>query len=115
MMKILYINGKLIKSNIFIMDKIKFLNAETWANIQIITPEVLSDFANELVESTARRIIAELKTPDKPLTEKQVCQEMGKTRQTLSKYLREGKLRYHRIGREIYYFPSELKQDIQNF
>jgi response regulator of citrate/malate metabolism len=97
------------------MDKIKFLNTEKGANIQIITPEVLSDFANELVESTARRIIAELNTPDKPLTEKQVCQQIGKTRQTLAKYRKDGRLRYHRIGREIYYFPSELKQDIKNF
>ena len=98
------------------MELTKFINSESEANVQIVTsPEALSNFANELVETTARRIIAELNTPDNPLTEKEVCKQVGKTRQTLAKYRRSGKLRYHRIGREIYYFPKELKQDIQNF
>ena len=98
------------------MELTKFINSESGANVQIVTtPEALSNFANELAESTARRIIAEMNTPDNPLTEKEVCKQVGKTRQTLAKYRRSGKLRYHRIGREIYYFPSQLKTDIQNF
>jgi response regulator of citrate/malate metabolism len=94
----------------------KFINSEDGANVQIVaTSEVFSNFANELAESTARRVIAEMNTPDNPLSEKEVCKQIGKTRQTLAKYRREGKLRYHRIGREIYYFPSQLRIDIQNF
>ena len=80
-----------------------------------VTGEMLQAFANDIAETTAKRIIAALNSPDEPLSEKEVCKQLGKSRQSLSKYRKEGKLRYHRIGREIYYFPSQLKQDMQNF
>jgi response regulator of citrate/malate metabolism len=80
-----------------------------------LTGENLKDFAVQIAERTANRIIKEIQTPDDPLSEKQVCEKYGKTRQTISKYRKQGKLRYHRIGREIYYFPKELKQDMGNF
>ena len=102
------------------MELTKFINSEAGANVQIAAiSKAFSNFANALAEltaeSTARRIVAELNTADNPLSEREVCKQIGKTRQTLAKYRRDGKLRYHRIGREIYYFPSELKQDIKNF
>lgn len=96
------------------MSLLKFIDAEP--NVEFkVSDEAFSNFANQLAEATARRVLAEMNTPDNPLSEKEVCKLIGKTRQTLAKYRKEGKLRYHRIGREIYYFPKELKQDIQNF
>lgn len=99
----------------YTMELSKLLNLNTGANVQIIaTPEQLSKLAFDVASETAKRIIAEVNLPDKPLSEKEVCEQVGKTRQTLSKYRREGKLRFHRIGREIFYFPSELKEDLLN-
>ncbi|SHJ17045.1 Helix-turn-helix domain-containing protein [Tangfeifania diversioriginum] len=80
-----------------------------------VNGEALQDFAVQIAERTANRIIKEIQTPDDPISEKEVCTMFGKTRQTLSKYRKCGKLRYHRIGREIYYFPKELKEDMANF
>ena len=77
--------------------------------------EHLKEFAVQIAEHTANRIIKEIQSPDDPLSEKEVCKQIGKTRQTLAKWRKEGKLRYHRIGREIYYYPSELKLDMVNF
>ena len=85
-------------------------------NLRIeLNGEHLKDFAVQIAERTASRIIKEIQIPDDPLSEKQVCEKYGKTRQTLSKYRKQGKLRYHRIGREIYYFPKELKEDMGSF
>ena len=77
--------------------------------------EALQAFALSIAETTARRIIAEINVPDKPLPEKEVCKQLNKTRQTMAKYRKQGKVRYNRIGREIYYLPSQFSEDIKNF
>lgn len=85
-------------------------------NLRIeLNGEHLKEFAVQIAEHTANRIIKEIHIPDDPLSEKEVCKKYGKTRQTLSKYRKQGKLRYHRIGREIYYLPSQLKEDMGSF
>lgn len=85
-------------------------------NLRIeVNGEALKEFAQVVSETTANRIIKEIQTPDEPLSEKEVCKKYGKTRQTLSKYRKLGKLRYHRIGREIYYFEKQLREDFSNF
>lgn len=86
------------------------------SNLRIeVNGEALKEFANVVSENTATRIIKEIQTPNNPVSEKEVCQMYGKTRQTLSKYRKLGKLRYHRIGREIYYFEKELREDFAKF
>lgn len=80
-----------------------------------VTGLALQEFGQSIAEATARKIISELNKPDVPITEKEVCKMLGKTRQTLAKYRKEGKLRYNRVGREIYYLPSKLQEDINKF
>ena len=87
---------------------------ETGAKIQLITtPADLSSFAIEIAEKTAQKIVTELHQPDTPLTESEACKLWGKTRQTFSKYRKQGKIRYHRIGGSILYYPSELSEDLK--
>lgn len=80
-----------------------------------LTAESLLDIIKNTSNETAALMMDKLKPHERPLSEKVVCEQLGKTRQTIAKYRKEGKLRYHRIGREIYYYPSELKEDIKNF
>lgn len=81
----------------------------------IITPGLLSDFADNVATRTATNVIADLEIDKKPISEKEACEMYGKTRQTFSSYRKKGKIRYHRMGREIYYIQSELLEDLANF
>lgn len=86
------------------------------ANIQVImTPDQLNDFAQKIATNTADRIIANLQFDEKPISEKQACEKLGKSRQSMAKYRKTGKLRYHTIGREIYYLQSEINEDMKSF
>jgi hypothetical protein len=89
---------------------------ESGTKIQIaITPENLKELAAEISIATSKQIIKEMGKKEQPVPEKEACKMFGKTRQTFSKYRKDGKIRYHQFGREIYYFPSELKEDMGNF
>ena len=86
------------------------------ANIQVlITPDQLNDFAQKVATATATRIMANAIFDEKPISEKKACENLGKSRQSLAKYRKSGKLRYHTIGREIYYLQSEINEDLKNF
>lgn len=73
----------------------------------------LNNFAIEIAEKTAQKIVKELHQPDKPMSESEACKLWHKTRQTFSKYRKQGKIRYHRIGGSILYYPSELSDDLK--
>ncbi len=86
------------------------------ANIQVImTPEMLTEFAQRIATDTATHILSNVKPDEKPISERLACEILGKSRQSLAKYRKSGKLRYHTIGREIYYLQSEINQDMKNF
>ncbi|WP_297093974.1 helix-turn-helix domain-containing protein [uncultured Draconibacterium sp.] len=86
------------------------------ANVQLfVTPESLNDFARSVAAMTATEMIQGLKINEKPLSEKEACEKYNKTRQSFSKYRKQGKIRYHRLGREILYYDSELREDLANF
>ena len=78
-----------------------------------IGEDELERFAINIAETTAKRIIEGINRPNNPLPEKEVCTMLGKSRQTLAKYRKDRKLRYNRIGREIYYMPDQLQEDIK--
>ena len=73
----------------------------------------LNDFAIQVAETTAQKIVKELHQPDNPISESEACQIWKKTRQTFSKYRKQGKIRFHRIGGSILYYPSELSEDLK--
>ena len=90
--------------------------AKSGANIQIpVSPDQLVKSWENVAEITAKRILSSVIIQEKPMTEKEVSKLFKKSRQTLSKYRKEGKIRYHLLGREIIYYESELKEDMKNF
>ncbi|QGY44155.1 hypothetical protein GM418_10935 [Maribellus comscasis] len=90
--------------------------APVGTSLQItVTPEVLRNFGEDIAEKTAKKLIQDLDIGKQPISEKEACKLYKKSRQSMSSYRKLGKVRYHRMGREIYYFPSELAEDMQNF
>ncbi|KJF44068.1 MerR family transcriptional regulator [Draconibacterium sediminis] len=86
------------------------------ANVQLfVTPESLNDFAQSVATMTAKEIIVGLKINEKPLSEKEASKRYNKSRVSFSKYRKQGKIRHHRLGREIIYYDSELREDLANF
>jgi hypothetical protein len=79
----------------------------------MMTPEALSGFAAKIANDTAQMILSNVKFDEKPIPEKEACKILNKSRQSLIKYRKSGRLRYHRIGREIYYLQSEINEDLK--
>ena len=73
----------------------------------------LNDFAQNVAQSTAQRIIDEIHQPDRPISEAEACEIYHRTRQTFSKYRRRGKIRFHLVGGGIVYFQRELEEDFK--
>lgn len=89
---------------------------DTGTKVQIaITPENLKKLAAEISISTSKEILKQIGKKETPIPESEACKIFRKTRQTFSSYRKNGKIRYHQFGREIYYFESELKEDMANF
>jgi len=77
--------------------------------------KTLTEFAEIIAHKVAKKIIVGVNFSQNPLSEKEVCERLQKTRPTLIAWRKKGKIRYHRIGREIMYFPSELDEDLRKF
>ncbi|MGV3504653.1 MAG: helix-turn-helix domain-containing protein [Adhaeribacter sp.] len=45
---------------------------------------------------------------ENPITIDRVCQMLGKSKVTIHKWKREGRLKYHRISNKIYFYESEV-------
>ena len=85
------------------------------ATIQLpINIKELNEFAIKVAEDTSERIISRLHTPDKPISESEACKIYQRTRQTFSKYRKQGKIRYHLVGGGIIYFLRELEEDFKS-
>lgn len=76
----------------------------------IIRRNDLLEFANLYAE----RILIEKATPasqpeaEKPMTQPEAIQFLGKSRQTLIKWRRNGTIKGHSLGGRVYYLKSEL-------
>ncbi|GEO04471.1 hypothetical protein AAE02nite_21350 [Adhaeribacter aerolatus] len=46
--------------------------------------------------------------PEKPITIDRVCELLGKSKVTVHKWKREGRLPYHRISNKVYFYESEV-------
>jgi len=91
-------------------------SVKSGANIEIkFSPDQFIDIAQKIANYTAARILENVHFDEKPISEKQACNILSKSRQSLAKYRKSGKLRYHTIGREIYYLQSEINEDMKNF
>jgi predicted site-specific integrase-resolvase len=49
----------------------------------------------------------------KILTHREASKIIGRERHTAAKYRQLGLIRYHKLGREFYYFKSELLEDLK--
>jgi hypothetical protein len=76
----------------------------------LISPSELSEFA----ENVASRILSANSKPlpqvkeEKPFSQSEAIQFLGKSRQTLVVWRKKGVIKAYRLGGRIYYKPSEL-------
>lgn len=81
----------------------------------LISPAELSEFA----ENVANKILTSVPKPapalkeEKPFSQIEAIQFLGKTRQTLVAWRKKGVIQSYRLGGRIYYKPSELVAALQ--
>jgi len=73
-----------------------------------------SEDVEVFAETFANKILASKKEPPKiqeieqPIPQPEALRFMGKSRQTFSKWRKDGKIKGHKLGGRIFYFKSEL-------
>lgn len=50
---------------------------------------------------------------EKPVTAKYVCKIIGVSRPALHKWSKEGIIRSHKLGGKLFYFESEVMEDLK--
>lgn len=50
---------------------------------------------------------------EKPVSAEFICKIIGVTRPALHKWSRAGILRYHKLGGKLFYFESEVMEDMK--
>jgi hypothetical protein len=50
---------------------------------------------------------------EKPVTARYICKMVGVSRPSLHKWSKERLIRSHKLGRKLYYFESEVMEDLK--
>jgi len=76
----------------------------------ICKKEDLQEFAEQLISKgrSEKAPTPQQTEIEQPITQPEALKFLGKSRQTFSKWRREGRIKGHRIGGRIYFFKSEL-------
>jgi hypothetical protein len=81
----------------------------------LVSPAELSEFAESVAIKILSGQIKQVQEPrtERPVSQKEAIQFLGKSRQTLSKWRKEGRITGHKLGGRIYFLKSELLAAMQ--
>jgi hypothetical protein len=78
----------------------------------IVRAEDLQHFAESLsIQKT--QIIQKTDESEQPVPQSEACKFLGKSRQTFTKWRRDGLITGHKLGGRIFFFKSELLQSMK--
>lgn len=87
-------------------------------NLVLITPENLKLLMIEVLDAHFQKVMPSTKHPDtreeenQYFTREEVSQKIHISLPTLNKYMKEGKIKYHRIGRRILFKHTDIENAI---
>ena len=82
-------------------------------SIEIVTPEHLREIVREVIVEEVPKLISQKSTGQKYYTRKEAAKRARITMPTLDKYIQEGKIKAHRLGRRVLFSEEEIKKAIE--
>jgi excisionase family DNA binding protein len=82
-------------------------------SIEIVTSEHLREIVREVITEEVPKLIPQKSTEGKYYTRKEAAKQARITLPTLDKYIQEGKIKAHRLGRRVLFSEEEIKKAIE--
>ena len=81
--------------------------------IEIVTPEYLKEIVREVLAEEVPKLIPQQKANQKYYTRKEAAKKARITLPTLDKYIQEGKIKAHRLGRRVLFSEEDINNAIE--
>ena len=82
-------------------------------SIQIVSSENLKEIVREVLTEEIPKLLPQKSTEGKHYTRKEAAKLARITLPTLDKYIQEGKIKAHRLGRRVLFSEEEIKKAIE--
>ena len=82
-------------------------------SIEIVTSEHLREIVREVIVEEVPKLIPQKTSGEKYYTRKEAAKRARITMPTLDKYILEGKIKAHRLGRRVLFSEEDIKQAIE--
>lgn len=82
-------------------------------SIEIVSSEDLKEIVREVILEEIPRLLPQKSTEGKYYTRKEAAKRARITMPTLDKYIQEGKIKAHRLGRRVLFSEEEIKKAIE--
>ena len=83
-------------------------------SIEIVTPGDLREIVREVIIEEVPKLIPQKPTGEKYYTRKEAAKRARITMPTLDKYIQEGKIKAHRLGRRVLFSEEDIRNAIEN-
>ncbi len=81
--------------------------------IEIVSPADLREIIREVIVEEVPKLIPQRSSGEKYYTRKEAAKRARITMPTLDKYIQEGKIKAHRLGRRVLFSEDEIKKAIE--
>jgi excisionase family DNA binding protein len=82
-------------------------------SIEIVTSENLREIVREVIVEEVPKLIPQKSTEGRYYTRKEAAKRARITMPTLDKYIHEGKIKAHRLGRRVLFSEADIKKAIE--
>ena len=82
-------------------------------SIEIVSSEDLREIVREVIVEEVPTLIPPRSTGEKYYTRKEAAKRARITMPTLDKYIQEGKIKAHRLGRRVLFSEEEIKKAVE--
>lgn len=82
-------------------------------SIEIVTSEHLREIVREVIVEEVPKLIPQISAEGKYYTRKEAAKRARITLPTLDKYIQEGKIKAHRLGRRVLFSEDDIKTAIE--
>lgn len=82
-------------------------------SIEIVTPGDLREIVREVLLEEVPKLIPQKSTEGKYYTRKEAAKRARITMPTLDKYIQEGKIKAHRLGRRVLFSDEDIRKAVE--
>ncbi len=82
-------------------------------SIEIVSSENLKEIVREVLTEELPKLLPQKSTEGKYYTRKEAAKRARITLPTLDKYIQEGKIKAHRLGRRVLFSEEEIRKAIE--